>query len=102
MDEPGLKQMSAGLLTLYLHIPGCTSLKEKRSRLKPFLARLHREFNISVAEIDRQDAWHETVVACALVSNDAGHTQRSLQQIVHWVENSWPDLDLVDDHIEII
>jgi uncharacterized protein len=102
MDQPGLKQMSAGLLTLYLHIPGCTSLKEKRSRLKPFLARLHREFNISVAEIDRQDAWHETVVACALVSNDAGHTQRSLQQIVHWVENSWPDLDLVDDHIEII
>ena len=94
--------MSAGLLILYLHIPGCTSLKEKRSRLKPFLARLHREFNISVAEIERQDAWHETVVACALVSNDAGHTQRSLQQIVHWVENSWPDLDLVDDHIEII
>jgi uncharacterized protein len=94
--------MSTGLLTLYLHIPGCASLKEKRSRLKPFLARLHREFNISVAEIDRQDAWHETVVACALVSSDAGHTQRSLQQIVHWVENSWPDFDLVDDHIEII
>ena len=102
MDEPGLKQMSTGLLTLYLHLPGCTSLKEKRSRLKPFLARLHREFNISVAEIDRLDAWHETVVACALVSNDTGHTQRSLQQIVHWVENTWPDLDLVDDHIEII
>jgi uncharacterized protein YlxP (DUF503 family) len=31
----------------------------KRSRLKPLLARLHREFNISVAEVDRNDAWKE-------------------------------------------
>jgi uncharacterized protein YlxP (DUF503 family) len=102
MDEPGLKPMPIGLLTLYLNIPGCTSLKEKRSRLKPFIARLHREFNISVAEIDRLDAWQETVVACALVSNNSGYTQRTLQQIVHWVETSWPDLSLFDDQIEII
>jgi uncharacterized protein len=94
--------MSVGVLSLYLNIPGCSSLKEKRSRLKPFIARLHREFNISVAEIDRLDAWQEAVVACALVSNDSGHTQRTLQQIVNWVETSWPDLDLFDDQIEII
>ncbi len=94
--------MTVGLLTLYLNIPGCSSLKEKRSRLKPFITRLHREFNISVAEIDRLDAWQETVVACALVSNDTSHTHRTLQQIVRWVETSWPDLSLFDDQIEII
>jgi uncharacterized protein YlxP (DUF503 family) len=102
MDQPGLKLMSLGLLTLYLNIPGCTSLKEKRSRLKPFMARLRREFNISVAEIDRMDAWQETVVACALVSNNSSYTQRTLQQIVHWVESFWPDLSLFDDQIEIM
>jgi uncharacterized protein len=35
-----------GQLTIYLHLPGCASLKEKRGRLKPLLARLHREFNL--------------------------------------------------------
>lgn len=94
--------MALGLLTLYIQIPGCTSLKEKRSRLKPLLARLHREFNVSVAEIDRQDAWQEAILACALVSNDAGHTQRSLQQVARWIDSSWPDVSLVDDRLELI
>ena len=35
--------MSLGLLTLQIQLPGCSSLKEKRSRLKPLLARLHAE-----------------------------------------------------------
>jgi hypothetical protein len=94
--------LPVGLLTLHLEFPGCASLKEKRSRLKPLLARLHREFNVSVAELDRQDAWQETVIACALVSNDAGHTQRSLQVVLEWVEENWPDASLIDDHLEML
>jgi hypothetical protein len=94
--------MALGLLTLQIHLPGCTSLKEKRSRLKPLLARLHREFNLSVAEVDRQDAWQEAVIACAMVSNQAGQVQRALQNVARWIETNWPDIDLVDDQIEII
>jgi hypothetical protein len=94
--------MSLGLLTLHLQIPGCTSLKEKRSRLKPLIARLHREFNVSVAELDRQDAWQETVLGCALVSNDGAHTQRALQHVAQWVANNWPDMVLFDEQIELI
>lgn len=94
--------MALGVLTLQIDIPGCKSLKDKRSRLKPLLARLHREFNISVAEIDHHDAWQSAVLACALISNSRGHTERSLQQIVKWVENYWPDVTVIDDQIEII
>ena len=93
--------MSLGLLTIHLLIPGCTSLKEKRSRLKPLLARLHREFNVSVAEINHLDRWQETLVACALVSNDNAHTQRALQQIVKWIENNWPDMQVIEDKLEM-
>ncbi len=94
--------MSLGLLTLHLHLASCTSLKEKRRRLKPLLHRLHREFNISVAEVDYQDRWQEAVIACALISNDNGHTQRSLNEVIHWIEISWPDVTLLDDRLEII
>ena len=94
--------MALGLLTLYIHLPGCSSLKEKRSRLKPLLARLHREFNVSVAELEHQDVWQDAIIGCALVSNDKRHTQRSLQRVVRWIENSWPDVELVDEQMELI
>lgn len=94
--------MVVGVLTLELYLPGCQSLKEKRSRIKPLLARLHREFNISVSEVDRQDTWQNTVIACALVSSDAAHIQRSLQQVARWVEANWPDLQLEAEHLEIL
>lgn len=94
--------MPVGLLILHLRLPGCSSLKEKRSRLKPLLARLHREFNISVVEYDYNDSWQQAVIACALVSNDNGQTQRSLQRVVKWIENSWPDVFLEAEQIELL
>jgi len=94
--------MVIGLLSLHIHLAGCTSLKEKRRRLKPLLYRLHRQFNISVAEVDHLDSWQEALVACVLVSNDNGHTQRSLQQVCDWVETSWPDVSVLSDHLEIL
>jgi len=94
--------MALGILTLQIDIPGSNSLKDKRSRLKPLLARLHREFNISVAEMDHHDAWQSAVIACALVSNSPKHTQRALQNVLEWTENNWPDVTVIDDHIEII
>lgn len=94
--------MNIGVITLHLIIPGCASLKEKRSRIKPLLARLHREFNLSAAEVGHLDNWQESLVACALVSNDAVFTQKALAPIPHFVESTWPDLDLIDDRVEII
>jgi uncharacterized protein YlxP (DUF503 family) len=94
--------MAIGVLKLFLYLPGCSSLKEKRSRLKPVIARLHREFNISVAEVDNQDTWQNAVIACALVSNSSAQTQRSLQKVTQWLENNWMDVEVVDDAIELI
>lgn len=94
--------MPVGLLTLHLSIPGCTSLKEKRGRLKPLLARLHREYNVSAAEMDRMDAWQEAVIGCAVVSNDAAQVQRVLQSIVNWIERERLDVEVIDDTIEIV
>jgi uncharacterized protein YlxP (DUF503 family) len=94
--------MSIGVLTIQLQLPGCKSLKEKRSRLKPLISRLHREFNISVAEISRQDVWDEAIVGCVMISNDHQFSESSLRTVIHWLNKNWPDVTLVDDHIEII
>jgi len=91
-----------GLLTIHLHLPGCASLKEKRGRLKPLLSQLHKKFNVSVAEMDRQDMWQEVVIACALVNSDAAQIQRSLQTVSKWVAGNWPDGEIIDEKIELI
>jgi uncharacterized protein YlxP (DUF503 family) len=94
--------MSVGILILHIRLPGCKSLKEKRSRLKPLLSRLHREFNISVSELTQLDDWDQATIGCALISNENQFAQSSLQNITHWLNRNWPDISLVDDHIEII
>ena len=91
-----------GVLRLHLQIPGCASLKEKRGHIKPLLARLHRQFNVSAAEMDLLDKWTETVIACGMVGNDRVHLERSLQTILHWVENNRPDMYVIDEQIELI
>jgi len=89
-------------LTLHLHLPTCSSLKEKRSRLKPLLSRLHREFNISVAEMDLNDQWQEALIACAMVNRDSVQLQRSMQAISQWLAANWPDGMIVDEILEVI
>jgi uncharacterized protein YlxP (DUF503 family) len=89
-------------LTIHLHLPGCTSLKEKRGRIKPLIARLHREFNLSVAEIDRQDTWQEAVIGCAMIGGERGFLESALQSVARWVEANWRDGDVIQQKIEII
>jgi uncharacterized protein YlxP (DUF503 family) len=91
-----------GILTLHLHLPGCASLKEKRGRLKPLLARLHRQFNVSAAEMGLQDKWQEAVVACGMVGNDSAYLQSALETVRRWVEGNWPDGDVLDTKIELL
>ena len=90
------------ILTLHLHLPGCASLKEKRGRLKPLLARLHRQFNLSTAEMDLQDKWQEAIIVCAMLGNDTAHLQSALETVRKWVQANWSDGDVVDTKIELL
>jgi uncharacterized protein len=94
--------MSVGILKLTLHLPNCHSLKEKRRLVKPILARLHKEFNISVVEYGQQDAWQscELLIACA--ASPGNHAENILTQVVRFYESHWPDLPLTSETIEII
>lgn len=89
-------------LTLHLHIPLCSSLKDKRGRIKPLISRLHREFNVSVAEMDLQDKWQETVITCAMVNSDGVTLRQSLQSVAKWVEANWEDGQIINEKIEMV
>ena len=91
-----------GVLTVHLHLPACSSLKEKRGHIKPLIARLHREFNVSVAEMDLQDKWQEAVIVCAMAGNERGHLESALQSVAKWVEGHWTDGDVISQKVEIV
>ena len=88
-------------LTIHLHLPTCASLKEKRGRIKPLISRLHREFNVSVAEMDLQDKWQEAVIVCAMINSMPSLLRSALQTVAKWVEANWEDGDVWNEKIEM-
>jgi uncharacterized protein len=94
--------MAVGILTLNIELPGCHSLKDKRSRILPIIHRLHEQFNISVSETAYQDAWQLTEISCALVANDRIFIEKSLHEVIRYLESHWPDEILRREELEII
>ncbi len=94
--------MSVGILTLTIYLPDCHSLKAKRHRVKPILARLHKEFNVSVVEYGHLDSWQSCQLMVACASNQGVQAEKTLLQVIKFYENHWPDLPLTDENIEVI
>lgn len=93
---------TVGLLTLEIYIPGITSLKEKRGIVKPLVARIRNDFNVSVAEIEDQDQLGHTVLAVAAVSISADYVHGLLARVAQSVETWRLDAELVDYTIELM
>lgn len=91
-----------GVLTLEFHLPDAASLKDKRSILKSMLARLHNTFNVSAAEIDENDRWQTAVIGIAVVTNSTRHAQQSIDNVLAWIERSYPEAIIMKQTIEII
>lgn len=94
--------MAIGYLTLEIYLKHATSLKQKRSLLKPLITRLHRDFNVSVAEIDHQDTWHSSLLEVAIVNNDPTHAVQVLQTIPPFIARQFPEVEILAEKIELI
>jgi uncharacterized protein YlxP (DUF503 family) len=79
--------MLVGVLTAHLCMHGITSLKAKRSIVKGLIGRLKSRFNISISEVDHQDAKTSAVVAIAMVSNDARFIDQQFEAILKFMRN---------------
>jgi uncharacterized protein YlxP (DUF503 family) len=94
--------MAIGLLTLELYLPVNTSLKGKRGILKPLIARLRRDFNVSVCESDAQDMHSRAALQVVCVSANGALAHRQLQLVANRVEAWRMDAELVDYTIEMV
>jgi uncharacterized protein YlxP (DUF503 family) len=94
--------MVVGICTIELGLASSNSLKDKRSVIKPLILQMRREFNVSVAEVDGQDAWRSAIVGVAAVSNDAAYLHGLFEQLIKWIENSRLEVEVQDWQVEIV
>ena len=87
--------MVIGVRSFELHLAGAHSLKDKRSVIKSLKDRLHNEFNVSVAETGRHDAWQSAELTVCLVSTDRRHAESILAAIDRFVAAN-PQCRVVD------
>lgn len=78
--------MVIAALTWDLSLPGCSSLKEKRSVVRSLKDRLRHKFNVSVAETDFQDVHSRARVTMALVASDGRMAEQILDKADRFVQ----------------
>lgn len=93
--------MVVGVCQITLSIPGVHSLKEKRQVLKSLMARIKGSFNASVAEVGQNDVWQSSVIGIAVVGNDRGFVNSTLDNIIDFIEGL-KTVEIVSHEIEIM
>ncbi len=94
--------MTVGVCTIHLHIPANHSLKGKRRVLKSLMARVRKDFNVSIAEVDQQDAWQAATLGVACVSSDRTYAHGLLTKVIEAISAYRLDAEVVDFEIEIL
>ena len=87
--------MNVGVCRMTLQLPENQSLKGKRRVIGSLCSRVHRKFNVSIAEVDDNDSWQTATLGVALAANDGRHAGEMLSKVVSFVEDSRDDFVLV-------
>ena len=78
--------MVVGTGLIDLRIPGCGSLKEKRSVLRRIIHRTQNEFNVSIAEVGDNDLWKRARVGFSVVGNDKSYINAKMDHILRFID----------------
>ena len=93
--------MNVGVCKLKIHIPGSRSLKDKRSVIKSLVARLQKQFNLSIAEVDDHELWQMATIGMACVSNHNNRVDEVISAAISLIERDFPTIEIVGKEIDI-
>ncbi len=87
--------MTIASISWELHLPAARSLKDKRSVLTSIKARLHNEFNVSVAETNHHDVWQRSELTACVVAGNRRHAESVLASLDRFVASA-PGCRIID------
>lgn len=82
-------------LTVDLHLPQSSSLKDKRAVVKTITEGARRRYQVAAAETDHQDQRQRTGLAFAAVSSSATHATEVVDGLERFVW-SFPEIEVLD------
>jgi hypothetical protein len=92
--------MLAAIATYDLRIPGCSSLKEKRQRVKALTAGIRQKFNVSVAEVDHHELWQRTTLAVSAVGAEGFHLKKVMHEVERFVWRQ-PTVEIIGQRVTL-
>jgi len=92
--------MTVGVLEIRLAIREARDLKGKRRILKSLKDRIRNRFNVSVAEVGRQEAHQYSDLAVAVAATDRRFADQVLSQVVNLVR-TFARVQMVDYSVEM-
>jgi len=92
--------MFVGVARFELRLPGCTSLKEKRSALRGLTGLIKQKFNAAVAEVGFQDQHQRATIGVSVIADTKFHVQRVLHEVERQVE-TYPRVDTIDVGVDL-
>ena len=78
--------MIVACLRVRLHLPGCTSLKQKRFVIKSLKDRMRNKFNVALCEYGYQDKWQFAELGIVTAAGTRRGADRALQAILNFLE----------------
>jgi uncharacterized protein len=85
-----------------LRLPENGSLKGKRAVIKSIQQRLHNRFNVSVAEVDHNDAWQLAGIEIAAVANTGAHASEVVANAVAYMQALRLDVEVLEEETEVV
>ena len=92
--------MHVSVCQIELRLPENHSLKGKRQVIQSIVTRLRNRFNVSVAEVDNQGLWQIATLGIACVSSHRRHADEILSNVVKFIVQNYPDVELLSSEIE--
>jgi uncharacterized protein YlxP (DUF503 family) len=92
--------MIVGSLKVRLLMREARSLKDKRQVLRSIKDRLKNGFNVSVAEVEKQDRCQVAVLGIAMVGNEARVVRAELERVVEMLRQH-PVAELMQHELEV-
>jgi uncharacterized protein len=93
--------MHVAVLQVRLHVPGVTSLKDKRRVVKSILERARQRFGMAAAEVDDQDVHRVAVLGFAAVSGSAHHAREMATKLLDALRVH-PEARVIEHELEVM
>lgn len=96
--------MHVAVAHINLRVPESRSLKTRRQAARSLIQRIRGRFNVSVAQDAGADgnAWQSVTLAISCVGVSADQTRSLVDDVVDFVIEVRPDLEVLDYQIEVM